>query len=459
MMALDKRYLKKHGNQWVVVVKVPERLRKIIGKAHLKHPLHSDSLAFANREKFKHVAEMKTQIEAAEREARRNAKLPPDPQVEEAFHWREDLKNAAESIEPDEGTRYDGGEGEGETEYDVIRSLLGDRAEEIEKRDGIIRARTFVDIATGKGTPINSMIDGWLAETNMKPRQKIDYRRAVTKFSAWLIDNKLPETIEACTRKVAGRYVSGKFVAASVNVRTANKDISAISSYWRWLTKKGYIETNIWERQSLPKPKGKTKRPYNDDEMLVLFSGSPTPLLRDFMLIAAFSGMRVEEIARLKYESVADFSGVRVFDITEAKSVAGVRKVPIHSALEATIERRLTRKAAGDSLFPEIKVPGPDSPVERSQKVVKAFTTYRRKVGVDDVSPGARQSRVDFHSFRRWFVTQAEQADNHTSVIDSVIGHNRQELSMNTYSGGPSIKQYQKVVESVVLNGFDFQSI
>lgn len=38
----------------------------------------------------------------------------------------------------------------------------------------------------------------------------------------------------------------------------------------------------------------------------------------------------------------------------------------------------------------------------------KRFTTYRRSVGVDDVTPGQRRSKVAFHSFRRWFVTSAK---------------------------------------------------
>ena len=69
-MALDMRHLKKHGNQYIVIVKVPDRLRSIVGKAHLKHPLHTDSPAIANREKYKHLAGMKEQLAQAERQLR-----------------------------------------------------------------------------------------------------------------------------------------------------------------------------------------------------------------------------------------------------------------------------------------------------------------------------------------------------------------------------------------------------
>jgi hypothetical protein len=44
------------------------------------------------------------------------------------------------------------------------------------------------------------------------------------------------------------------------------------------------------------------------------------------------------------------------------------------------------------------------------------FTEYRRSVGVEEVVKGRRRSLVNFHSFRRYFITKAEQADQ-TPII------------------------------------------
>jgi integrase len=99
----------------------------------------------------------------------------------------------------------------------------------------------------------------------------------------------------------------------------------------------------------------------------------------------------------------------------------------------------------------ELPIPKEGSPIERSQKIVKAFTTYRRKVGVDDVPPGARQSRVDFHSFRRLFITKAEQAGQQPHWIESLVGHKRSGMSLGRYSAGPLIEQMRGGVESVWL--------
>ncbi|BAF87525.1 phage integrase [Azorhizobium caulinodans ORS 571] len=445
-MGLDRRYLKKHGNQWIVVIKVPDRLRHIVGKAHLKVPLHTDSLAIANREKFRIVADMKARLQRAEEQRKSRAGLVSDPLIEEALQWRESIAVA----EADPGPFIYDDDDVTEDARDVTLSLLRDRAEEIARKEGLKKADDFHAIAKGKATPILPMIDKWLAERPMKPRQQTDYRRAALKFTSWLTVKNETAAVERITRKLAGRYITESFVETGVNPRTANKDISCLSSFWKWLERKGHVEDNVWARQSLAKrepPKAEAKRPYTDDEMRALFGGAPSVLLRDMMAIAALSGMRVEEIARL---TVADiFNGC--FDITEAKTKAGVRMVPIHPALDGIVSRRTKDKAPSAPLFPELPIPKPGSPIERSQKVVKAFTAYRRKIGVDDVPKAARQSRVDFHSFRRWFVTKAEQAHQPVHFIEALVGHKRSGMTLGRYSEGPLVQQMRAVVEAVQL--------
>lgn len=58
---------------------------------------------------------------------------------------------------------------------------------------------------------------------------------------------------------------------------------------------------------------------------------------------------------------------------------------------------------------------------------------------------------MDFHSFRRWFITKAEQAGQQVHIIQSTVGHAREGVTLKTYSGGPSLIQRRKVVESVRL--------
>jgi hypothetical protein len=77
----DRSFLQWHGQSWRVQVAVPARLRGAIGCAVLYHPLHTDSLAVANREKHVHL--LKKRIEEAGR------KPAADLLTEEAIQWRE----------------------------------------------------------------------------------------------------------------------------------------------------------------------------------------------------------------------------------------------------------------------------------------------------------------------------------------------------------------------------------
>lgn len=455
---VDRKYLEWHGQQYRVQVKVPEAARSILGKSRLVQPLHTDSLANANRLKHRVVAELKEQIARAELEAKRRSREETDKVLEEAFAWRADIE--AERQRPEE--LDEGGIPIGN---DTLQSVLYERALEIEKTEGEDRASTFYKVAIGLATPVTSFIDAWLAErADMKPRQRIDYKRAVRKFVAWLADVKLPGSLEAMDRKIAGRYVSEAMVAKGVHWKTANKDISALSVYWKWLIKKGHSEANIWSGQSLPKikPKGedkKPKRPFTDDEVFTLLDGIVDPLILDAATVAALSGMRTEEIARMK---VADCAA-GVFRVTDAKTSAGIRDVPIHSGLRQLVARRTKGKAPEAYLFDELSDPPPGSAMERGQGITKRFVTIRRQLGVDERIAGSRQSRIDFHSFRRWFIRKAIDA-LHRGVkgydpwtIADVVGHDREAtdaglgMTMGRYPGAAPMAARKACVGAVRL--------
>jgi integrase len=449
----DKKYLEWHGNQWRVQVKVPESVRAVLGRQRLVKPLHTDSLALANRKKYAVVAELKDEIARAEIEVKRRAKQQTDELLEEALGWRHDIIKERETA--------DWTDDEHPPVY-PISLLVTDRAEEIEKREGPERAGYFARIAQGLATPVDAYVDAWLNEkTTMKPRQKIDYRRAVSKFTAWTTSVKLSGALEDMSRKIAGRYVSESLVAADKPPRTINKDISALSSYWKHLVKRGHVEVNVWESQSLPKQKAKReqdrpKRPYTDEEMRTLLNGGAGALLHDAIRIGALSGMRVEEVAKLKVEDCLNGT----LHVREAKG-GKERKVPTHPDLRDIIARRSNGKQPSDYLFEELKDPKPGSAMERGQKITKGFVTYRRRLGVDERRQGHRQSRVDLHSLRRWFIVKARDALQEGATgydqwtIADVVGHEKESMAlamtMGVYPGAASDRAMRACVEAVRL--------
>ena len=87
-----------------------------------------------------------------------------------------------------------------------------------------------------------------------------------------------------------------------------------MSSAWKFAERRALVEFNPWQGQSLPKAKaaaeGTQKRPYTNDELAkLLASGDASPMLKDAMMLLALSGMRTEELARLKVGDLRDLKG------------------------------------------------------------------------------------------------------------------------------------------------------
>ena len=141
-----------------------------------------------------------------------------------------------------------------------------------------------------------------------------------------------------------------------------------------------------------------------------------------------------------------------LFTFKPQKKEKSARGVPIHSALVDLVARRTKGKHGADDLFPEYPVPKRStSQRERSFRASNEFTEYRRSVGVEEVVPGRRRSLVNFHSFRRYFITKAEQADQMEHIIAVAVGHKRTGMTLGRYSGGPLLEQARRCVEAVKL--------
>jgi integrase len=155
----------------------------------------------------------------------------------------------------------------------------------------------------------------------------------------------------------------------------------------------------------------RNKRPFTEKEMRASLGGKADHLMQDASRIAALSEMRRGEIFALQ---VRDVSG-GMFDIDQAKSAAGVRKLPIRFTLQPIIARITKGRGTEDLL---IQAPGQDS----GDASGKRFGTCRTVLGVVDKAAGRRQERIDFHSFRLWFTTPARVGFDR-GMVAAIVGH------------------------------------
>ena len=157
------------------------------------------------------------------------------------------------------------------------------RHEELVKSRGPATADAYVEIATGR-TRLSPppVIEEWIAERQMKPRQVLDYRRAVKKLLAHLPT----ATVEAVDKRAAGDYRAA-LTRLGVHLRTATKDISALASLWKHLESRGLASSNPWALGGYTKTpatgRGSArKRPLTGDEVARLLTSShASPMLKE----------------------------------------------------------------------------------------------------------------------------------------------------------------------------------
>jgi integrase len=460
----DTRWLEQRSQCWYVVRDVPRPLRAILGKKRLIKSLETRdrTVAMARR----HVA----LVEFERIFATARTQSTPNVAIMAGMIWRGTFEGirrgdpAFISGPPGAVVRVERDSGDGaahqitaqDAAAEDASAAFGVEIDRVRETEGDTAAETLANIGHGRLSPLLHYVDSWLAEGGsrgvVKPRTEKQYRTDLDGLAAWLQAEGIPGTIEAVTKAVAGRYVTEGFLGKGANRVTANRKISAASAYWRWLLKRTETApSNPWEGQSLPKvataddDTDRGKRPFTAQEAATLLGGDPGDELADLMRVAALSGMRIEEVYRL---TVADCAG-GWFNIRRSKSRAGRRRVPTHSALAAIVASRCADKKPTAFLFPEAGIV-PEGR-ERSMAVSKRFGYYRKRLGIDEHPNGQRQSAVDFHSWRRWFITQARGGAHDQALVAAIVGHKVGNLTDDTYSGGPSDDRKRACVESVKL--------
>lgn len=225
--------------------------------------------------------------------------------------------------------------------------------------------------------------------------------------------------------------------------KTLVRYMSHFIPLWDWAEKREEVRGTNPFRKLVKKPRKKagTYIPFDIDELNKLFAKVPRRAwLWEVAVVALYSGMRANEICSLEWSDIKKGEGgVWYFDITEAKSEAGVRQVPVHSKLSWLLSRR-PKKPAGQ-VWPALKPGGPDK--KHSHYYSGQFTAWRRDVGLVD-------DRKVFHSLRKCAVECLDRAGVRETDAAQIVGHERKGITFGTYAPrGMTLPQKQEVVELI----------
>jgi integrase len=231
--------------------------------------------------------------------------------------------------------------------------------------------------------------------------------------------------------------------------RTLQRYASHLGGLWEWSDGRGEVTgRNPFDglvKVQKRKKGDNTYQPFTIDELNALFAELPKQRwLWEVALVALYSGMRANEICSLTWDNIKRDQGVWYFDVVEAKSVAGVRPVPIHSRLLWLLERR--PKTSTGLLWPALKPGGPDN--KHAHYYTKRFRAWR----VDRKVTG--KGKV-FHSFRKNVVRCFELLRVPQNEAAEIVGHEKEGITYRVYNpDGLTMKQRRDIVEKIKYPGF-----
>lgn len=288
------------------------------------------------------------------------------------------------------------------------------------------------------------VIDSWLTEKipNWSVKTRMQHEAAVRLFQQFInrkaiekinrtdcvafrdLIMKLPANYSKKHRNVSLHEIV-ELNAPPMSVSNINRILGINCSLFNYMVQQSIIEINPFKNLSVKSHKriDAERAAYSDADIAIIFDS-----IRDFTgakywlpRIAAYSGMRMEEIAQLTAKDIQQIDNVWCFIVGangRVKTASSIRNVPIHHWLLSNGFLEYAQKQA-ESLWPELK---PAADGFRSSIYSKWFGRHLKQVGLK--VPGK-----SFHSFRHSFITKLKLANAPEAMVRQVVGHTNDSIT------------------------------
>jgi integrase len=283
----------------------------------------------------------------------------------------------------------------------------------------------LLSIATGEEMP-DFTLETWFAEwlrrkgRNSSKATMARYKGHADAFLAWLGDDRRKKPLESVTPQHVREWRESLQDAgrAGKTVLSYVKDINAIygAAIREGIASSNPCATAIADTDTND---SQERKPFNHDEVAALIAAAPCEEWRGLILVAAFTGLRLGDAARLSWESV-DFQK-KMITLIPSKTKRKKREVriPIQEDLLAYF---LAVPVADDSPAAKVFPTLAKTPVNTGSGLSSAFVSIMKTAGVDRGRPSrvieegetAGKGRVThekgFHSLRHTFTSWLRNA-------------------------------------------------
>lgn len=406
--------IERRGNTWFATLHVPKDVQPTIGKSKFFETLKTTDKRIAETRAAPLVAQWKARIAAARGQS--------DPYIDSALQWRRDHDTNPSP--------------------DVVRSFIEDEARKLAQTKGSEAGATFYAIATGAQTPMSPLYTEWAAQLTLAPKtidqMKKDVKAMVDHFG----------TVEKVTSASVREWIKGLTQDTPTKKGYSPSSIKRIvgfcRNFWGYLQEHGkagqdsqpFVVPAAAKKAAAKAGGVKGWIPFLPAEVVKLWreaSARGDHELADLIHLGMYTGARIEELCSLKVEHCDDTA----LHIVDAKTHAGIRTVPIHSAITAKV--KALRDASKDGyLISGLTFNKYD---DRSNAVGKRFGRLKTALGFPRLKV--------FHSIRKTVVTQLENAGVSENLAADIVGHEKPRITYGLYSGGHDLKTMKTALEKL----------
>lgn len=405
-------HLERRRQLWYALLTIPADLREHFGKIRFVQ-----SLGTADKREAEIIA---GPVIASWRGQIRQAKGQSNPLQQEALRWKQELRSKAGDP----------------MQLTIAEEFLVDRAGEIESTKGASVADEFHGLATGSRTPSNILIEEWKAQVDLTQKTKDqmfkDVDLMVSKFGS----------LQEITKGNVKRWMD-EIAKTGKGPASQKRIISFCRNYWNYLQSHEAVPADadpFFKVLNITKAKkastGGSWVPFQPEEVVKLWNAAnekKDDTLADLIKLGAYTGARIEELCSLKLTEVTS----KAFRITDSKTEAGIREVPIHSALLPLVNK-MKDASTDDYLISGLTFNKYD---DRSNAIGKRFGRLKDVEGFG--------SQHVFHSIRKTLTTLLENAGISENLAADIVGHEKPRITYGLYSGGATLELKREALEKV----------
>jgi len=224
--------------------------------------------------------------------------------------------------------------------------------------------------------------------------------------------------------------------------KTVNKHINYLKKFMKFAKERNYIQCNhtdaliALDEKTDEIERKKTVENYSDEEILnILNFKYDDKRYNTIFKIAAYTGMRINEIFNIKNSDIKINDDILYIDVTKSKTKSGIRKIPIHNELIDIFN---------NNSFPIFK----DISLNAFEKRVRArlYKVIKNNKNVHTIRATFIQKVLDHHM---------RSNDNITTILQEIVGHSKSSsvsLTQDVYAKEIDLKIKLDIVNSVKYN-------